>query len=55
MDIGWVHSLFLMGTGRGRYRWDSGVSLSNSKTRRGKLSTHKLAALADLGLQWAQG
>ncbi|MFI8008383.1 Helicase associated domain protein [Streptomyces sp. NPDC086010] len=32
-----------------------GVFLSNSKTRRGKLSTDKLAALAHLGLEWAAG
>ncbi|MFB7739264.1 helicase [Streptomyces sp. NPDC056112] len=30
-----------------------GVFLSNSKTRRAKLTTDKLAALADLGLDWA--
>ncbi|MEV4684694.1 DEAD/DEAH box helicase [Streptomyces kurssanovii] len=31
-----------------------GVFLSNSKSRRTKLSADKLAALADLGLEWAQ-
>ncbi|MFE4373981.1 helicase associated domain-containing protein [Streptomyces sp. NPDC056835] len=30
-----------------------GVFLSNTKTRRTKLTTHKLQALADLGLDWA--
>ncbi len=30
-----------------------GVFLSNSKSRRAKLSTDKLQALADLGLDWA--
>lgn len=30
-----------------------GVFLSNTKTRRAKLSSDKLAALADLGLNWA--
>ncbi|GGV30032.1 hypothetical protein GCM10010260_83290 [Streptomyces filipinensis] len=30
-----------------------GVFLSNTKTRRAKLTTDKLAALADLGLNWA--
>lgn len=30
-----------------------GVWLSNTKTRRGKLTTDKLQALADLGLDWA--
>ncbi|MFE4415761.1 helicase associated domain-containing protein [Streptomyces sp. NPDC056821] len=30
-----------------------GVFLSNTKTRRAKLTTNKLAALADLGLEWA--
>lgn len=30
-----------------------GVFLSNTKTRRAKLSTDKLAALAGLGLEWA--
>ncbi|WP_225079712.1 helicase associated domain-containing protein [Streptomyces sp. CoT10] len=30
-----------------------GVFLSNSKTRRAKLTTDNLAALADLGLDWA--
>ncbi|WP_406053401.1 Helicase associated domain protein [Streptomyces sp. NBC_01077] len=31
-----------------------GVFLSNSKTRRAKLTADKLAALAELGLQWAR-
>ncbi|MFH8717757.1 DEAD/DEAH box helicase, partial [Streptomyces zaomyceticus] len=31
-----------------------GVFLSNSKSRRGKLTADKLAALADLGLEWAR-
>ncbi|MFF6984471.1 Helicase associated domain protein [Streptomyces sp. NPDC008343] len=31
-----------------------GVFLSNNKTRRGKLTPDKLAALADLGLDWAR-
>lgn len=31
-----------------------GVFLSNTKTRRAKLTTDKLAALADLGLDWAE-
>ncbi|MGI5423135.1 helicase associated domain-containing protein, partial [Streptomyces sp. CA-179760] len=30
-----------------------GVFLSNSKSRRGKLTADKLQALADLGLEWA--
>ncbi|WP_437109859.1 hypothetical protein [Streptomyces sp. enrichment culture] len=30
-----------------------GVWLSNTKSRRGKLSADKLAALADLGVEWA--
>jgi hypothetical protein len=30
-----------------------GVFLSNSKSRRAKLTGDKLAALADLGLDWA--
>ncbi|OUC73480.1 helicase [Streptomyces swartbergensis] len=30
-----------------------GVFLSNSKSRRAKLSADKLQALADLGLDWA--
>ena len=30
-----------------------GVFLSNSKSRRGKLSAEKLRALASLGLEWA--
>uniref|UniRef100_UPI003F496FD6 helicase associated domain-containing protein n=1 Tax=Streptomyces chartreusis TaxID=1969 RepID=UPI003F496FD6 len=30
-----------------------GVFLSNTKSRRGKLTADKLAALADLGLDWA--
>ncbi|MFA3843420.1 helicase associated domain-containing protein [Streptomyces aureus] len=30
-----------------------GVWLSNTKSRRGKLSRNKLQTLADLGLQWA--
>ncbi|WP_445398775.1 helicase associated domain-containing protein [Streptomyces sp. LE64] len=30
-----------------------GVFLSNTKSRRAKLTTDKLAALADLGLEWA--
>ncbi|MEU9488807.1 helicase associated domain-containing protein [Streptomyces decoyicus] len=30
-----------------------GVFLSNTKSRRGKLTPDKLAALADLGLEWA--
>ncbi|MFJ5851163.1 helicase associated domain-containing protein [Streptomyces sp. NPDC092903] len=30
-----------------------GVFLSNSKTRRAKLTVDKLAALAGLGLEWA--
>lgn len=30
-----------------------GVFLSNSKSRRGKLTADKLAALAALGLEWA--
>lgn len=30
-----------------------GVFLSNTKTRRAKLATDKLAALAGLGLEWA--
>lgn len=30
-----------------------GVFLSNSKSRRGKLTADKLAALAGLGLEWA--
>ncbi|WP_348638531.1 helicase [Streptomyces sp. HYC2] len=30
-----------------------GVWLSNTKTRRAKLSADKLAALAALGLEWA--
>ncbi|MFE8017916.1 hypothetical protein ACFU3O_34890 [Streptomyces antibioticus] len=30
-----------------------GVFLSNSKSRRAKLTVDKLAALADLGLDWA--
>ncbi|WP_434600136.1 hypothetical protein [Streptomyces sp. A5-4] len=30
-----------------------GVFLSNSKSRRAKLTAHKLAALAGLGLRWA--
>ncbi|WP_443070389.1 hypothetical protein [Streptomyces sp. QHH-9511] len=30
-----------------------GVFLSNSKSRRAKLTTDKLAALAGLGLEWA--
>jgi len=30
-----------------------GVFLSNSKSRRGKLTADKLAALAELGLEWA--
>ncbi|MFI8370934.1 hypothetical protein [Streptomyces sp. NPDC085466] len=30
-----------------------GVFLSNSKSRRAKLTTDKLAALARLGLEWA--
>lgn len=30
-----------------------GVFLSNAKSRRGKLTTDKLTALADLGLEWA--
>ncbi|MFH9742696.1 hypothetical protein ACH4MA_34035 [Streptomyces roseolus] len=30
-----------------------GVFLSNTKTRRAKLSADKLAALAGLGLEWA--
>ncbi|GDY68954.1 hypothetical protein SAV14893_083470 [Streptomyces avermitilis] len=30
-----------------------GVFLSNSKSRRGKLSADKLAALAILGMEWA--
>jgi hypothetical protein len=30
-----------------------GVFLSNSKSRRAKLSTDKLQQLADLGLDWA--
>jgi hypothetical protein len=29
-----------------------GVFLSNNKTRRAKLTADKLAALADLGLEW---
>jgi hypothetical protein len=32
-----------------------GVFLSNTKTRRAKLTPDKLAALATLGLEWAQG
>jgi hypothetical protein len=31
-----------------------GVFLSNSKSRRGKLTADKLAALASLGLEWAR-
>jgi hypothetical protein len=30
-----------------------GVFLSNTKSRRGKLTADKLQALADLGLDWA--
>ncbi|WP_349362127.1 helicase [Streptomyces sp. H27-C3] len=30
-----------------------GVFLSNSKSRRAKLTTDKLATLANLGLSWA--
>ena len=30
-----------------------GVFLSNTKSRRAKLTADKLAALADLGLEWA--
>ncbi|MGW8557498.1 hypothetical protein [Streptomyces tubercidicus] len=30
-----------------------GVFLSNSKSRRAKLTADRLAALADLGLEWA--
>ncbi|MFC8175242.1 hypothetical protein [Streptomyces sp. NPDC057325] len=30
-----------------------GVFLSNTKTRRAKLTVDKLAALASLGLEWA--
>ncbi|WP_228474011.1 helicase associated domain-containing protein, partial [Streptomyces calidiresistens] len=33
----------------------AGVFLTNSKTRRAKLSPERRAALADLGLEWAQG
>jgi hypothetical protein len=32
-----------------------GVFLSNAKSRRAKLTPNRLAALADLGLHWAQG
>ncbi|MEU7124275.1 helicase associated domain-containing protein [Streptomyces zaomyceticus] len=32
----------------------AGVFLSNAKSRRGKLTPDKLAALADLGLEWAR-
>ncbi|WP_260463609.1 helicase associated domain-containing protein [Streptomyces sp. TRM72054] len=32
-----------------------GVWIMNQKTRRAKLAPNRLAALADLGLDWAQG